>query len=142
MTRRQIALALLATLAAIGAFSTALAQELQAVKNAYENHEALRYSTTVVDGGTTTRDLLQEASNACTSDNRAFEAGKKQLYVTGSPTLSELTALRDAAVASCGALKVFGDSVRAALVAYEETDKTYECKRLNTNCSDGGVDGG
>jgi hypothetical protein len=144
-TRKQIALALLAgSPVVVGVltlqFTGVAAQDRLAVKATYDNH----YSTRILiepdgDGGVKKRDLLQEASDACTAAWRAFRDAKERHIITGSPTAEELKALRGAATAACNDYVTFGATVRAARSLYEGADQAYDCARLEGPCpTDGG----
>lgn len=144
-TRKQIAIALLAgSTVVVGTFSAQFtgiaAQDRLAVKATHDNHQALRYATAVTaDGGTTTRDLLQESADTCTAARRAFRFAREQQVATGSPTITELKALRSAAATECNAYGTLSASVRAAKTLYEGADQAYECESLKSNCpADGG----
>jgi uncharacterized membrane protein YccC len=73
------------------------AQDRMTVKMICANHRALRYATSTTADGTATRDLLQEAADDCRMAKRAFRVAREQHVATGSPTIAELKALRDAA---------------------------------------------
>jgi hypothetical protein len=123
-------------------FTGVQAQDRLEVKAICANHRALRYATsTTADGGTATRDLLQESASACTAAKRAFLVAKEQHVATDDPTIAELKALRDAATAACDAYGTLGDSVDAVKAACEGADQAYECEYLKSNCpsTDGGT---
>jgi hypothetical protein len=149
-TRKQIALALLAgSPVVVGVltlqFTGIAAQDRLAVKTLHDTH----YATRILiepdgDGGVKKRDLLQEASDACTVAGRAFRDAKEQhiTTATGSPSIETLKQQRAVAKVVCDDYRVLATAVEAARAAYEGADVAYGCSHLNGPCPEAGSDGG
>lgn len=145
---KKIALALLAGSAVVAAgltlqFTGVAAQDRATVQATSDNHRAVRYvETPDGDGGTARRDLWQEAADACTAAERAFESDKERHIATGAPSIEALKQQRTAAKAVCDDYRTRADSVRVARAIYEGADQAYDCEHLDGPCPDGGSDGG
>lgn len=134
MRPKRIAAALLAGLVV----SAVSAQSRTTVQSASDNHQALRYRVTAqADGGTTTEDLLQDASDLCRASRRTVESAETRFYASGTPNVAAVKALIAIEAADCAAFDTLRASVDQAKAAFDGAKTAHGCAYLRA-CPDGG----